>query len=159
MGYEVARKVITGYFKTGFKKPDTTDWLPVEYPNRALEDDKKTGKTATAWARFTIVHGRKFAREVGTGSSRTPGVVYLQIFLKEDSGTLLARQIADHLVGQFENVHLQTDTGIIRFRSVSSRELPAENGWDRTNIEMPFERDEQNAAASAQAAFVVPYTP
>jgi len=154
MSYEVARQVITSYFQANFLNEQDAEPLPVEYPNRiyALPD----GAAAAPWARFSIRHGMKQATDVGTRSSRIGGEATLQIFLPEDSGVKLGRQLGDLIISFMEDVFLGTDDGVVRFRKVSVRELPPDNGWDQTSVVMPFERDIYGAG---QAGTFIPYVP
>jgi Bacteriophage related domain of unknown function len=140
MSYESARFAIERYFKQqwdAYQSAHPDDWFPVEYPNVRLKETEKTG----AWGRLSIVNGVAYPREVGTASTRVTGIVYLQIFVPEDSGVVKARKATDYLVGKFIYRIFQIDDGILRVRGVSGRELSAEGGWDRTNVEVEFTRD------------------
>jgi hypothetical protein len=155
MSYESARFAVESYFKTqwdAYKAANPDLWFPIEYPNNRLPENDKSGP----WGRLSIANGPAFGREVGTGSTRVPGVIYLQIFLPEDTGVVIAKKATDYMVDKFLYRQFEIDDGVLRVRSVSGRELPAESGRDRTNVEVVFARDATNPAASAFADTFVP---
>lgn len=141
-----AKTIAQSYFFDHFKKPDTSAWFPVEYPNHKLKEEP----SGTPWARLSYAEGQKIGRDVGMGMSRIPGEMVLQIFLPDDSGTTLARQVADSIVGFMENVDLSVPpNGVIRFRLVSLIPAGQSGAWFMMNVVMPFERDVVNTAAPA----------
>lgn len=153
MSYGIAKSVIAGYFQDHFLV-DSAEPIPVEYPNRNLEDNDKT--TDRTWGRLTILHAMEMSSEVGTQRSRIPGLVQFDIFIPEDTGMKDAYAIGDLIKVFMKDAYLGTDDGVIRFRTVSVRELPASGGWARLAVDMPFQRDVLDVAAPP--AFV-PYAP
>lgn len=163
--YEIARQVIQKYFSDRFLDPTTSqpwkdaagDLIQVEYPNHILSDEE--GTADTPWCRFKITHGISQASDVGNYREEIPGEVALQIFLPEDSGVKLARQIADSVRAFMRNVHLGTPDGLIKFRTISVRELTPDQGWDQTLVTCPFVRFIYEATPYAAGGNFIPYPP
>lgn len=163
--YEIARQVIQKYFSDRFLDPTTNaPWrdagnnlIEVEYPNHILSDQE--GTSNNPWCRFRITHGSAQPADVGNYREDIPGEMALQIFLPEDTGVKLGRQIADSVRAFMRNITLETPDGVIQFRTISVRELLPDQGWDQTLVVCPFVRYIYETTPYAPGGFFVPYPP
>jgi hypothetical protein len=142
--YDAERSAILGYFQSIFiDQTGATDtggsplpFLPFEIPGRRID------QPSTPWARVTFQAGRPFAREVGTDATRTAGFFTVEIFMPENTGTLISRQAAQVVRAAYALRQLAIPTGRIRFFEVGIRDTPSvQTGFGKANIEVAYWTD------------------
>lgn len=132
MSYEQNRKDIQAFFATHFTgvAAGKIAWDNVHFD---IPGD------LSAWVRLSIQYNN--SNYVSTGASqrvRRFGIVFLQIFVAEDTETLLASQIADNAVAVFETRLLN---GVV-FESPNVTNASNDAGWYQLNIAIPFYFDD-----------------
>jgi hypothetical protein len=92
-----------------------------------------------------ILDGEGHQVSLGTPALRRwAGVIIVQIFVEQDTGTKLARQYADTIGAIFDRAQFSYgSSGTIRCRIPSITPVGIENGWFQINVEIPFIRDKQ----------------
>jgi len=100
-------------------------------------------KTESAWVSITIVNQEAEIIELRNPAIyRFPGVVIVQVFVKEGLGSGLANIHADAAVEAFRHRVLeQGSSGKINFRTPYKRRIGTENGWYQVNVVAPFFRN------------------
>lgn len=107
--------------------------VPVTFDNQ--EPLEHTG----VWARVTINHGDSETAGIGQGVRvRTFGVVTIQFFNKQYTGTNDVLQAVDVAISAFQH---QQFNGIT-CRSATVRRIGERDGVYQTNLTIPFYRDE-----------------
>lgn len=91
MSFELLRSAVTGMFIEGYKITGNP-FSPASYPNQPFVEP-----TSERWIRFSIQTGTTIPASIGQTMSRTPGVLYIQIFIPTGQGSLPANQIADKI--------------------------------------------------------------
>ena len=120
-----------------------TDWTttPIEFEN--VEDSAAllAAKAAnTPWIRVTIREGAASLISMAPASScyRYPAVLFVQIFVKQGTGTATSRiyasAISDIWRGYFTNN--------VEFKTPSGDVVGELNGWFQFNVEVPFMWDD-----------------
>jgi hypothetical protein len=77
------------------------------------------------------------------------GIAYLQIFLPENAGTLVGRQMVDAFADVFDNWHYvyaanpPYPTGDFWFKRVEVVPSPIRDGWLQWTASVEFKHDEQ----------------
>jgi hypothetical protein len=142
MSFVTERDVIFGAFQDGFKNVDGSEFVPVQYDNKPRPDVDKSGAPITTWARFTVKNGQSVPKTIGGREKRNHGIVYLEIFIRENAGIRPARACADKLMEIFENKRFLIDDGDITFRQVQLNKVGDENGWSKHNALIEFQRDQ-----------------
>jgi len=128
MGYEQARKDIQGHFATYFTgvAADKIAWDNVEF---------KTPNDGSSWIRVSIQNNISNYNSFGnTRLTRRRGIVFIQIFTKEGTGTAESSQVIDNAVNVFETKLL----GGVSFFSPDVKEINVNNGWCQVNISVEF---------------------
>ena len=94
----------------------------------------------TPWIRLTVLVGTgETSGHAGDGTTvevRDTGVISIQVFVPEGSGTALSKQYVDSLIAIYE--HTRFD-GILAY-TASPVPVGVNNGWHQTNITIPFRR-------------------
>lgn len=132
MGYEAARKSIQGFFSDNFTGVAATKiaWDNVEF---------RVPTDASSWVRFSLQHNISNYVSLGRNRlTRRRGLVFVQVFVPENSETLIASQIVDDVVDVFETNAL---SGVV-FESPNVREIGTNGGWFQINISVPFYYDD-----------------
>jgi hypothetical protein len=126
-----AREVIYDHFET--------EWSGLaEY---TYENEEFDPPTDTSWVRLAVRNRDGGQETLGaTGNRRflRRGAVMVQVFTPTDQGTFEADTIATEVLDMFE----QTNVDGVRFRDGVIRELPADGGLYRNNVEIEFEYEE-----------------
>lgn len=100
-------------------------------------NDGYTPTQGTAWVRLTIRDGDASQLAL-LGRRRATGVVFVEIYLPEETGDATARTHADSISDIFRR---QIVSGIL-FREPMAREaVTQEPGWYRWIVEIPFQAD------------------
>lgn len=122
---------ITGHFATSFSMCD------VEYPNVRLNKDSQT-----EWIRISVKPYEPKLINLKKGTMRR-GVVYIQAFVKPDTGSGRAFELACTAAEIFENAFVgsiefdaaeTTDVGL----SASGTALSSESGWYQVNAAIDY---------------------
>ncbi len=104
----------------------------IAYPNVGFNPEN-----AVPWVRLTILNGESGPRNVNAGK-RHLGVIVLQIFVPQNTGTHIARGYADSLAAIFEDAQF---SGILC--GVASIEtIGNTNTWYQINVTVGYWRDE-----------------
>ena len=126
-GFEAERAAIEAKFATGW-----ANRTPV-----AFDNSRFISPTAGSWVRLTIIPGDSFNASLGVNHVRNVGIISLQIFVQEDSGTRQARQLADQAATILEN---QRFNGI-RTRAASLARVGESGSYLQMNLNVPYYRD------------------
>lgn len=111
---------------------DSYSATPVAYEN--VPFDPPSG----AWVRLTVVNGggATFGLTGAQPIVRDTGVISVQVFVPENTGTQAAKALVDSIVPIYE--HTQFD-GIVAY-TASVAPVGISDGWHQTNITIPFRR-------------------
>jgi hypothetical protein len=118
--------------------------IAVKYENRNF-----TPPANEPWVAFTIRSGRVVDAAISTIMPRGIGIVFLQIFLPENAGTVIAREMADSFADVFDNWHVvyppspPYPRGDFWFKRVEFNAQPPRDGWLQWNVTIEFKHDEQ----------------
>lgn len=87
------------------------------------------------WVRLSINHGTSTTAALGTNPEvRRTGLIFVQVFIAENSGTRPANQIADSLAA-----HLQYyRDGHFETLAASLTRVGPQDGWYQCNVSLPF---------------------
>ena len=113
----------------------TITGLPVAWDNLAISSGVATAQQDKApWCRLTIQDG---SSEFATHDTltRRGGVVFVQVFTDERTGTATARQKADDVAALLQGY----TTAGLRLRAASVARVGPEDGWYQINVQVPFE--------------------
>lgn len=129
--------------------------LPVEHENQRF-----TQPATGPWGRLTLVTGETEPAAIGNGQGRlerTPFVLFLQVFMPENTGTKVARQAAD-IMRALDRMSIQKDALTVNFRTtgLTPAPNPANTGLTAYNVQLPGQYD---IAWSPQMIFVPPPPP
>lgn len=139
---QIEQEVITNKF--------VSEWtprfpqIPVKYENRNF-----TPPVNQPWVSFSIRSGRVAEAAISAIMPRGIGIVYLQIFLPENAGTLIAREMTDRLADVFDNWHYvyaattNYPRGDFWFKRVEVAPAGIRDGWTQWNATVEFKHDEQ----------------
>lgn len=121
-----------------------TDWTatPIEFENATESDALKAAKDSkTPWIRFTIRDGGGELITVGSDSrlDRFVGLLIIQIFVAQKTGTGQARRYADQLSGFWKGYAGQPCVQIL---TPSINVIGENEGWFQINVNIPFQNDE-----------------
>ena len=105
---------------------------PVAYENVPFEPGN------TDWVRLTVINGEGQTHGMlGTdGSVRDTGMVSLQVFVPEGTGTKTSRALIDAFIAIFEHARFNAITTY----SATVTPVGARNGWHQTNVTVPLRR-------------------
>lgn len=112
---------------------------PIRYENVPFRE------TVGPYIALFILDGEGEQISLGTPALRRwPGVIKIQVFVPQDTGTKLARTYADILGILFDRAQFSSgNSGTIRCRVPSILHVGVTNGWDQINVTIPFVRDRQ----------------
>jgi hypothetical protein len=122
--------------------------VPVKYENRNF-----TPTVNEPWVAFTIRSGKVADAAISSIMPRGIGIVFLQIFLPENAGTSLARQMADNFADVFDSWHTtypangKYPQGDFWFKRTEFTAVPQREGWLQWNVSIEFKHDEQIVTA------------
>lgn len=100
---------------------------------------------AASWVALTVLSGQGVAASLGTGSGsrldRFSGIIQIDIYTVEDSGTKAARQLADTIGAIFDNVQFSSgSSGTITTRTPSYLTQGVKNGWHHSVVSVAYHR-------------------
>lgn len=136
------RSLITARFQAGFvaaaiPPADPLPFLPTQYDNMPF-----TTPQAAPWARFHTVEGERQNAAVGVEFQRSVGVIYLQVFLPEGSGTKTAYDAGDVFAAVFDNADFGAVGLQIICRTVSVQRIGKNGeGWMQFNAWVTYQAD------------------
>lgn len=147
--YEEIRTAIMGLLQAQFRRPPTPaqaaanspgdPWLPMEWENR--QADPITPSTIL-WGRASIQWGDSGAASLGTGHRRTIGVLFVQIFQREKTGTKETNEAVDKLAAILDHLQLITPHCRITGRTVARDTVGMQKeGWYQSNAYLTFWAD------------------
>lgn len=117
----------------------TTNWTttPIRYVNAPFKE------TDQPYVALFVLDGDGHQISLGpVALRRWVGIIVIQIFVPQDSGSRVAKTYATTLAAIFDRVEFSTDaSGLIRCRVPALREVGIINGWYQLNVEVPFIRD------------------
>ena len=120
-----------------------TDWTstPIEFENIPESTALVSAKESKSpWVRFTIRDGDGQRKTIGSDSpvNRYVGVIIVQIFVAQKTGTATARGYADDVAADWNGF----TQPCLEFRTPSIA-VPGEiGGWFQINVSIPFQNDE-----------------
>lgn len=137
------RLAIFQRFNDGFVDNDDAAFFPVQYENATFSQPNG------CWGRLTILEGTRMNASVGKEHTRTPGLLVLQIFTPDGSGSKTARAAADLMGEVFDNLDLPGDGGIV-FRVVSFESVGLnKGGLYQHNASVEFYADSEEIPGEA----------
>ena len=121
-----------------------TEWAdatPVKWPNVDFAQPK-----GTPWIAVHIQDAGAVKGAIGSGTGsleRYAGVLICQVFAPEDTGTAIAKGLADDFAALFKDIQISSgSSGTITFDLPSFREIgTVESGLYQINVNCPFRRD------------------
>lgn len=116
------------------------DAMPVEHENLRFQQPS-TGP----WGRLTLVTGDTEPAAIGTGAGRlerTPFVLFMQVFMPENTGTKIARQAADAMRA-LDRMSIQKDALTVNFRTagLTPAPNPSNTGLVAYNVQIAGQYD------------------
>lgn len=103
-------------------------------------------KTDPTWVAFS--HQTTPGNLIGiaeTALVRYGGLVIIQVFQKERSGTGAANILAGQAADIFRRLEICADeSGLMRFRIPSKVTVGNNNGWFQINVNCPYDRDQRH---------------
>ena len=138
MSFEDERRAIEARFADNFTA------TPIKYENVPFDapDD-------AAWVALSMSGTReRGAVKMGLKAgefNRYPGVIRVDIYIPEDTGTAVARQHADTIRAIFKDQKFSAgSSGVITTRAPRYETLGVENGWYHGRVTTPYYRDANN---------------
>lgn len=142
MSRELERAAIAAHFKSVWDAADGD----IAWPNKPFETPIKH-----RFCVFNIVDRGVIRRSLGFNFfKRYLGTLQIDIYVPQDEGTKISRQITDRLENIYEMLELPLSNGqVIIFETPTARTLALneqraanlEDNWDRFLFEAPFHRD------------------
>jgi len=135
MSYDQERQDIETYFTTSWGTTTKIRWDNVKWTEPVADP---------SWVALTVITDE--AAQISLGDNplyRFPGMVIVQVFVKEGTGTGVANQLADQVVEAFRLRTLGvTATGFVKFQTPWKRREGIKEGWFQMNVFAPYARDE-----------------
>jgi len=135
MSFDAERQAIESRFAANFTS--------LAADRIAYENVKFKQPTSGSWVRLTIRNGD--ARQASIANSplnRYIGVIVVDVFVPEDTGTATARQLAESAAAVFRNVQFSvTGSGTITTRVPTIFPVGVQNGWLQLSMSVAFYRD------------------
>lgn len=117
---------------------DNFSALPIWYENQKFDIP-----AGTPWVKITILNGA--GRQASINSSplqRYVGVIQIDVFVKQDSGTATARTHADTIEAIFRNAQFSAgSSGTITCRTPSITPVPDQDEWYQLSVSVSYHRD------------------
>lgn len=132
-GFADERKAIEGRLKAAW----TT--TPIRFEGVPFQE------VLTAYVALFILDGQGLQISLGTPALRRwAGIITVQIFTPEDTGTQTGRAYADTIGAIFDRAQFSSgSSGTIRCRIPTLTQVGVTNGWQQMNVTIPFIRDKQ----------------
>lgn len=112
---------------------------PIRYENIPFAE------RSTPYVALFIGNGEGTQVSLGTPALRRwVGIIMIQIYAPQDSGTNLSKSYADTIGAIFDRAQFSSgNSGTIRCRIPSIQNIGVTNGWNQLNVTVPFIRDRQ----------------
>lgn len=124
--------------ETRFGNTFDTYITPVQYDNVEFlkQGDSIVHKenNLDAWVRLSILNDDALQTEVGNSRTRMFGTIVASIFVKENKGSRLARQIADEIFPIYNGVRFDG----IQAQATSMVTTPPLNGWYQLTLSTDY---------------------
>ena len=100
---------------------------------------------STPYVALFILDGEGNQVSLGTPALRRwTGIIIVQVFVPQDTGTQIAKSYADTIGAIFDRAQFSSgNSGTIRCRVPSVKSIGITNGWNQVNVSVPFIRDKQ----------------
>ena len=139
MGFAAERKAIEERFLTQWAL-STKSAVVTLFENSAISPPTEEP--------FVALYIRSGAgQQISLGSSpldRYDGLIIVQVFVPEETGTQEAREIADVVETIFKRQSFSSGAGgLIRCRLAALDPMGNKAGWLQSNVSIPYQRDEQ----------------
>lgn len=128
------RQAIEVRFNNCFNNYET----PVQYDNisylkkgdQVLSDSSKTNE----WVRLSIIGADANSQEIGSKRTRFTGLIVCSVFVRENTGSNSARDIADSLFDVFNGALFEG----IQCQATRITQIPPTDGWFQMQLETDF---------------------
>ena len=113
---------------------------PIRYENVPF------GAISTPYVALFIIDGQGQQISLGTAPvlRRWVGIIMIQVFVPQDTGTQIVKSYADTIGVIFDRAQFSSgNSGTIRCRVPSIQSIGIQNGWQQINVSIPFIRDRQ----------------
>lgn len=131
-GFADERRAIEERLAAGFTA------IPIRYENVPFQ------QTQTPYCALFIRRGEGNQIELGAGPrlARWAGLIVVQVFVPEDTGTQVAAQHADSIAAVFHRQDFSAGaSGLIRCRVARVETIGNRHGWHQVNVVTPYIRD------------------
>lgn len=116
----------------------------VKYENRNFVEPN-----GGQWVAFSVVSGKTLDAAIGGIVGRSSGVIYLQIFMSENTGTATPRAWADQFSQVFGNQNYgysdSVSSGNIWTYRPALKKSPLRMGWIQWTVAVDFKHDQYSA--------------
>ena len=131
MSFNDERAAIEGRFASGYSN------TPIQF------EDIPFAQPSTAWVALTILSGAGINTSIGGTRQvqRFAGIIQIDVYIPEDTGTKPARDIADLVDPIFNNAQFSFgSSGTITTFVPSYQTLGVENGWYHAVVSVAYQR-------------------
>lgn len=124
--------------ETRFNNSFDNTLIPVQYDNvsflkkgsAVIQDSTDTDE----WVRLSILGADSNQIDVGNNRTRFTGLIIVNVFVRENTGSQSARKIADSLFGVFNGKQFEG----IQCQATSINQTPPNNGWFQLTMETDY---------------------
>lgn len=132
MSLETLITTLTSFYATNVEESLS---IPTTYDNAPVKNVRKD-----VWARFSILTGDSFQRQMGSGKfRRTPGIVMIQLFIDRNQGTGKLFRTADQILPFFTHANV----GGVKFLTGSVANIGDDKSHYQLNLSCPFFYDDE----------------
>jgi len=137
--FDDERKVLEKRFATLWPTLGNTR---IRFENTPFDEPKDD----LTWVAFTIVTAEGTQISLNEEAlARYTGVVIIQVFQRERTGTGEALRLAGQAADIFRRLEIcEDESGLLRFRIPSKVTLGVNNGWFQINVNCPYFRDQRH---------------
>ncbi len=117
------------------------EWITAGQSAANLFYENNAANKTTLYGKLTVRFGDRDRAALGKGLFRSTGVMFLQMFVKEDTGTQQVDLLGEALVAAIEN---QGSVNGVRMRAASYRQIgldPEDQAYFQAQIRANFEFD------------------
>ncbi len=140
MGLEIIQAAIASRFFTNYP----TGWNQAVYPAIAENQPWATSKQPTdkAWCRLCVRVATSTDASVDAKARRVAGKVWLQIFVNENGGSLVAQKMGDEMERIFGRKTVVSGSETLRFeRAETAYVAKTDDGWQQHRCTVNFLSD------------------
>ena len=104
----------------------------------AYENVDFTKPSNASWVRLTIIDGsgKPYGIMGSTGQAVDNGLISVQVFVPEGTGTQEAKRLADEILPIYQDTRF---SGIVTYIATVNT-VGVGNGWHQTNVTIPYKR-------------------